>query len=469
MLKILSYALKIAILVAVGYWLVEHPGQVTLEWQGYLIETSTPVAFLALLFGIAVIAVIYHLYRKLLNMPGIWGLKRGITRRGKGYEALTKGLIAVAAGDGTMARKQTEKARKLLNDAPLTLLLAAQAAQLNDNHKEAQESFRRMLDQPELAFFGVRGLLTHSLRQDGRRDPHGGVNREALTLARKAFRLEPSSPWVVETLFDLEMLAEEYDRGLGLVDQMRRVGLIDKATATQRRGVIFLARSMTAERRNRERDAMTFAKKAAKLAPGFAPAAMRYAGLLHNAGKNRKAYATIDKAWQINPHPELAALWLAYSPYEEQESQLTWMRRLCSNNGIEDHIALAPLLLKNGIWDEARKRLTSAYEAGGGSRALRMLADLEIKESNDTLAASQWLDKAGQAAPSPCWVSLKTGATQNVWTPFTDDTGHFDALDWLVPAPAGTAAPSLPAPSKPAPLPLNPPAAPVTIDAEVAE
>ncbi len=467
MLKILSYAIKIAILVAIGYWLVENPGTVALDWQGYTVEASTPVAFLVMVFAFALVAVLYHLYRRIMSFPGFWGLRRGIKRRGQGYEALTKGLIAVAAGDGSMARKQSEKARKLLDDAPLTLLLAAQAAQLNDNHDQAQESFRQMLEQPELAFFGVRGLLTNSLRTQGRRDSTGAVNREALTLARKAFRLEPSSPWVVETLFDLEMLAEDYDRGLGLVDQMRRVGLIDKATATQRRGVVFLARSLAAEQNNRERDAMTYAKKAAKLAPGFTPAAMRYAGLLHNAGKTRRAHSTIDKAWQLNPHPELAALWLSYSPYEEPQSRLSWMRRLCSKDGVEDHLALAPLLLGNGQWAEARKRLLAAYEAGGGSRALRLLADLEIKESNDTLAASQWLDKAGQAAPAPCWVSLKTGATQNVWTPFSQDTGHFDVLDWLVPAPAGTSAPSLPAPTnKPAPLPLE---KPVTIEAEADE
>ena len=37
MIKIIGYALKIAVVVAIGYWLVEHPGDLTLEWQGQVI------------------------------------------------------------------------------------------------------------------------------------------------------------------------------------------------------------------------------------------------------------------------------------------------------------------------------------------------------------------------------------------------------------------------------------------------
>ncbi|MBV6631505.1 MAG: tetratricopeptide repeat protein [Alphaproteobacteria bacterium] len=438
MIKILSYAIKIAIILAIGYWLIENPGTLTLDWQGYIVSADTPIVALMALVGIGAIAIIYHLYRNLLDWPSRWGIGRGIKKRSRGYEALTKGLIAVAAGDGAMAVKLSAKARKLLDDAPLTMLLSAQAAHLSGDTENARDSFRAMLDQPELAFFGIRGLLTHELRTEGRQDSTGQVNREALRLAREAFRLEPSSPWVVETLFDLEMLAEDYDRGLGLADQMRRVGLIDADTAKQRKAAIYLARSMAAEAKEHLRDARNYAEKAVKLQPSFAPAVTRLAKFHADGGKLRKARNILDRAWAQNPHPELATSWVGLSPCDDAEGKLRWMRRLCAGTTVEDKLALVPVLLENAEWEEARRLLLAALEQNGGVRAMRLLADLELKEASDTVAATAWLDQAGKATPAPTWVSVETGATQSNWTPFSKDTARFDVLAWLVPAPAGT-------------------------------
>ncbi|MEM6902394.1 MAG: heme biosynthesis HemY N-terminal domain-containing protein [Pseudomonadota bacterium] len=468
MIKILSYAIKIAILLAIGYWLIENPGTLTLDWQGYIVSAETPIIAVLVVLFVGAIALLYHLYRSLLAWPSRFGLGRGIKKRSRGYEALTKGLIAVAAGDGSMAVKQSAKARKLLDDAPLTMLLSAQAAHLSGDAETARDSFRAMLDQPELAFFGIRGLLTHELRTQGRQDGTGQVNREALRLAREAFRLEPSSPWVVETLFDLEMLAEDYDRGLGLADQMKRVGLIDAETVKRRKAAIYLARSMASEAKEHHRDAKTYAEKAGKLHPSFAPAVTRLAKIHADAGKLRKARNSLDRAWAQSPHPEIAQSWASLSPYEDAEGKLRWMRRLCTGQTVEDKLALVPALLENAEWAEARRVLLAALEQNGGVRAMRLLADLELKEASDTVAATAWLDQAGKALPAPTWVSVETGATQQSWTPFSRDTARFDVLAWLVPAPAGTDPVSITAaPQKAIPSPAN--ATPPTIDAPYQE
>jgi HemY protein len=444
MSRILAYALKIAILVALGYWLVEHQGQINIHWGGYIIETTTAVAALIILAALGLAAGIYNGWYRIVTVPGRWGEKRKAKRKDKGYEALTKGLIAVAAGDATMAGKLAGKARRSLDDAPLTMLLSAQAAQLNGHHEKAREIFRAMLEQPELAFFGVRGLLTHELRQNGRRDASGAVNREALKLAREAFRLEPTSPWVVESLFDLEMLAEEYDRGIGLVDQMQRLDLLTRDEARRRKAAVMTARSMAATADERHTDARNHAERAVRLAPAFPPAVTMLAQFYAADGKLRKARSILDRAWQIEPHPDLAAAWTRLSPYDDAEGRLRWMERLCTGRGIEDYIALAPLLTENGRWDDARKALQKAIEAGAGVRPLRLLAELELKESNDTVAASEWLAKAADAPAAPAWVSTETGNTQRQWTPYANDTGRFDVLVWTVPAPAGSEALILP-------------------------
>src|SRR5690606_26575928 len=69
-------------------------------------------------------------------------------RRRKGFLALSRGMVAVAAGDAAEARRHAGRARKLLDETPLTLLLAAQAAQLDGEEGAATRYFEAMLNAP---------------------------------------------------------------------------------------------------------------------------------------------------------------------------------------------------------------------------------------------------------------------------------------------------------------------------------
>ncbi len=52
----------------------------------------------------------------------------------------------------------------LLAEPPLTLLLSAQAAQLNGDEQAARRYFTAMLDRAETEFLGLRGLVMQALR-----------------------------------------------------------------------------------------------------------------------------------------------------------------------------------------------------------------------------------------------------------------------------------------------------------------
>ena len=52
----------------------------------------------------------------------------------------------------------------MLDEPPLTLLLSAQAAQLEGDDQAARGYFEAMLDQPATAFLGLRGLLVQAER-----------------------------------------------------------------------------------------------------------------------------------------------------------------------------------------------------------------------------------------------------------------------------------------------------------------
>src|SRR5262249_61185438 len=106
---------------------------------------------------VAVAIVLWSLWRLLTRSPRQFALARADNRRRKAYRALTQGMVAVAAGDAGEARRQAKLAGTLLNDPPLTLLLAAQAAQLEGDERAAEKYFRAQPDRPEDAFLGPRG------------------------------------------------------------------------------------------------------------------------------------------------------------------------------------------------------------------------------------------------------------------------------------------------------------------------
>jgi len=81
-------------------------------------------------------------------------------------------------GDAEEAQKFARKADVLLAEPPLTLLLSAQAAQLNGDDQAAQRYFMAMIERKETEFLGLRGLIMHALR--------GGDEATALTLIERA-------------------------------------------------------------------------------------------------------------------------------------------------------------------------------------------------------------------------------------------------------------------------------------------
>ena len=145
--------LIVFLVVAVGLsllaaWFADHPGRVSLIWQGVQIETSVAVLLVGLaLLGVLVV-VLFELLRMLRGAPRRIGRRWRRSRIDKGYHALAQGLVAAAAGDSAAAKALNRRAEKLLDHNPSTLLLSAQAAQLEGDEGAARLKFQEMLKHP---------------------------------------------------------------------------------------------------------------------------------------------------------------------------------------------------------------------------------------------------------------------------------------------------------------------------------
>lgn len=427
MTRAIWFLIKVAIVVGIAVWLADRPGTVNINWQGYVVETSFGVAVLITVAVLAFAVFLYRVVRGIIGAPRSLGRYSRSRRRERGYKALTRGMVAVAAGDAATARKMARKADGLLNEPPLTMLLSAQAAQLQGDDRAAKEYFTAMLDRPETAFLGLRGLLTQSLKS--------GDRVEALQLARRAQSLQPNTPWLLGTLYDLEARSGDWAAAEGTLQQAVQAGAISAEQGRRHRATLLIERSFEAERRGRADSALSHAQAANDLTPGFVPAAARVARLLAAAGKLRPAAKAVERAWRINPHPDLADAYrdvLAnYDPLTRVK--LTDKLRVAAPNSAESHIALAQVSLAVQLWGEARTHLNKALELQPSRRLYRLLAELEREERQDEEAARAWLAQAAAAPADPSWTCTACNAVSPTWGGLCGHCGAFDSLEWKAP------------------------------------
>ena len=423
MIRALWILLQVAVVVAVAVFLADLPGRARLDIGPWRVDAAIGVLLGAVLLFAASAILVYRLFRALFAAPQHLREWRSTRRRGRGYEALTLGMVAVAAGDAPGARRQARRAASLLGDPPLTLLLAAQSAQLDGNEAEARRLYEAMLDRPETAFLGLRGLVSQAMRADDR--------ATALAYAERADRLRPGTPWVLDALFALNVEEGRWSAAEAALEHRRKTGGIDAASAKRRRAVLLLERSRESASDGADAAALDAAKTAHALDPAFVPASVQYARLLAGAGRLAYAEAAIEAGWSRGPHPDLAAAYADLDPGADDIARFRRLQKLArvSPDDPVAHRVLAEGAIEARLWGEARRHL-AALGDNPSSEVCRLWAALEQGEHGDVAAANRWLARAGEAPADPGWTCDACGTPAEDWTALCRRCGAFDRLAW---------------------------------------
>lgn len=428
---IIGFAALVAISLG-AVWMAQHSGEIVIDWLGWRIKTSTPVLIIAAILFAMIVALLYRFWRAMVGAPRAFGIARTERRRREGYLALTRGMVALAAGDPEEARRQAKDANgRLDEDEPLTMLLLAQAAQLDGEEGAAKRYFEAMLERPETEFLALRGLMVQSQRARDR--------EETLKLARRAHEIRPKSKWVITELFEAEAAAGNWKAAENLIRKAVRQGAMAGDEPTQYRAILQLQQSVAAGAEGDEAKALKLAREAHKTNPDLLPALIAVARGMLKAGKTSKAEGFIEHAWKKGPHPELAEMYREAIGIKDPLKRVQAIRALRNLRGDhpESHLAMARAALDAKLWGEARRHLTEARNTGTGvgnsARWCRLMAEVEEAEHGNTEAARQWLSKAADAPPDPGWVCDNCGATAPGWNAICGHCGRFGTIDWRMP------------------------------------
>ena len=425
MVRVLITAILLFLVAAGFVWLAERPGDLVLTWQGYEVRTSLMVAAVIAAVAIGAIAFVGALIRRIVNTPQSIGRFFGARRRDHGYRALSRGMIAVGAGDVRAARRAAQEAQALLGKEPLVLLLTAQAAQVAGDGVAARTAFEALSAEADTRVLGLRGLFIEARRQ--------GEHAAARHFAEEAVRLQPKIAWAGTALFEYQARGGDWQAAIATLHANSDAGIVAGAKARRLKAVLETARAMEIEAGEPD-EARKLALNAHKLAPDLVPAATVAARLQARAGDIRRATHTLEATWKLAPHPEIAEAYASVRPGDSVLDRLKRVKRLAGLRfgHAEGAMAVARAATDARAWSEARAALEEAVRTAPSERVCLLMADIEEGENGDQGRVRGWLTRAINAPRDPAWIA--DGRIFPVWAPLSPVTGTLDAFEWRVPA-----------------------------------
>ena len=449
MIRVILFLLAVAVLAAGFAWVADRPGDVVITWMGYHIETSVMVAALAVAALVLVLMLLWAIVRFILRSPEQVSLFFRHRRAMKGYLAISRGLIAIGAGDLRSARKSANDAARLSPGDPLALLLTAQSAQMAGDRDGAERAFREMTKRDDTKLLGLRGLYIEAQRRDDAQAARlaaeeaaqgaafarlGRTGRARLSLRRRRLGRRARCARSHEERAGEGRLSPQARRAA----DRPRVGAGGDSTATHR------------ARRCWRRS---------KLAPDLVPAAALAGRRLAEAGEQRKARKILEKAWTINPHPDIAEAYANLRLGDSARERLARMQKLAANvpGQLEGALAVARAALDAREFAGARAAL-APYLSAPTRRVATLMAEIEESEHGDEGRVREWMGRAMRAAGDPVWTA--DGVVSERWLPVSPN-GRLDGFTWKLPlAEIGVTRPVIeaaPPPPAAAPIAVAPP------------
>jgi HemY protein len=423
MIRVVIFLVLTTVLAAAAVWIADRPGDIAVNWLGYHVETSIGVAAAALVVFAAIAIAIWSLARGLITLPDFLSVFIRRRRVARGYTAITRGLIAVGAGDPYAARRFAREAHRIVSDEPLALLLGAQSAQLAGNREAAEQMFQLMAAREDTKLIGLHGLFVEAQRRDD--------SAAARLYAEEAARTAPSLAWASGAVLEFRCASGDWVGALEALERNMQHDLIARTTYRRQRAVLLTGRAVSLM--DTERDAArSMILEAVKLAPGLVPAVALAGRLLAEAGEQRRAARFIERAWRANPHPDLAEVYAHLRPGDSARDRLARVEALArlAEGHLESAYAVARTAIDAREFAVARKNL-APFLGAPTQRVAMLMAEIEDLEHGDVGRAREWIAKALNAERDPAWTA--DGVVSDKWLPISPVTGRLDAFQWKVP------------------------------------
>jgi HemY protein len=419
MTRTLLYLVLFAVLAAGAVWLADNPGEVVINWQGYVIELSVVWLAIIAVFTVFLTIGITEIWRWLRK--GIREQRR-LARYQRSFDELGWGLGALIANDGDKARRHAENFARLSENDPLSHIMIGQAALLQDDTNAARMHFSLLEDDSRTRPIALRGLLTIA-------DAEGDAEA-AYDVAQKAQQSAPKATWSQRPFVEAAVELGRWDGAAKALRAAIAQGHLDKAEGARMQAVVALARARQVRADNAD-EARRHVREALKLDPGLTPASVLAADLAHEKKRDRRAQKFLRDGWTHAPHPDLATAFVDLRTGDGSAADYKRVGTLVSQGPTHPDglYAQARYALAAGLTGPARGHLNAMRDLMPQTRTYQMLADVEARAGN-TDAQQIARDRIATALPDPVWHCTACGQEHVDWQPVCTDCGDFATIRW---------------------------------------
>ncbi len=442
LIKIVLFVVIIAALTLGAGYLLETDGGLRVS----VANTEFNLGPLQAVIAMIVLVVLVWLFLKLLSLlvaiiRFLNGDETAISRyfdrnrERKGFEALSDSILALASGEGRLAMTKAAKAEKYLNRPPLTNLITAQAAEMVGDRKKAEATYKKLLMDDDTRFVGVRGIMKQRLSD--------GDTETALKLAEKAFALKPKHEETQDVLLRLQAGKEDWAGARKTLHAKLRTGTLPRDVHKRRDAVLALSEAKALLDKDATIEAQMEAITANRMSPDLIPAATMAARAYIEQERPRYAAKVLKKAWEMQPHPDLATVFAEIEPDETAEQRVRRFRALTKlkPDHPETRMLMAELYIAAEDFPAARKAMGDLANEEPTARSLTLMAAIERGEGAEDAIVRGWLTRALTASRGPQWVCENCHNIHTHWAPVCSNCDAFDSLAWKVPSEGEVAMP----------------------------
>ena len=435
LIKVLMFVAAIAGLTFGAGLLMDTGGSIRIAAAGYEFTFGPLQAVIAALALVLLVWLILKLVGLIVaTLRFLNGDETAISRyfdrnrERKGYQALAEGMMAIASGEGRIALARAAKAEKFLDKPELTTLLIAQAAEMAGDTKRATAAYKTLLGDHGTRFVGIRGLMKQKLVE--------GDTATALKLAEKAFALKPKHTETQDVLLKLQAEHADWMGARTTLGAKLKSGDLPRDVYRRRDAVLALQEARVVMDEASPIDVREAAIEANKLSPDLIPAAAMAARSYILKDEKKNAVRVLKKAWEVMPHPDLAA---AFAEIEPEEGPAARIKRFKVLTGLrpddpETKMLLAELNIAAEDFPSARRALGDLATSAPTGRSIALMAAIERGEGADETVVRGLLARALSAPRGPQWCCDKCQAIHAQWAPICENCGGFDTLSWRAPA-----------------------------------
>ncbi|MBT3938302.1 MAG: hypothetical protein HOF44_01180, partial [Pelagibacterales bacterium] len=201
MLRILVIFMLLTLTGFITIWIKKDPGNISIEWQGWLIEASLPITVALILLFFTIILAAYFILRKIISIPKSVKNNYNNNKKIKADKAIIKAFSAKYMGEAELAENYSHKA-KFLNNTPLKLLLDSEINNYYGNDNKYLEQLNKMLEHPETLLISIKKLTTTHIK-------NRNIN-EALRIISMIPKSKNTPKWFFYTSLQLNILENNW-------------------------------------------------------------------------------------------------------------------------------------------------------------------------------------------------------------------------------------------------------------------